>query len=362
VIQATRRYARRGEGIPSSPGGLNRQFYFDQYITYMLDTEYVVDPGLYFVTVSQLGETGLELGGSARNQGQVTTIYDPPPTAGNNGQGNYSIPAHPEMRQMRFWFENIAETGTWIEMIQPTTNPGFAHLNLSGNVDGTRNTYTRGSWIPMIRPYFGNKEAGACTVEPVELASFEVTPMANALRLDWKTANEVNNKGFYVERRVKGDGTDWSTITFKEGAGTVNREQKYSHVDAQIQPDVTYQYRLRQEDRDGVVNYSGIREGRIEGATTGAMSNVLEQNTPNPFSSVTNIGFTVAETGNVKLELYDIYGNTVRSYQVDAKAGQHSSVTWDGLDAYGVKVPNGVYVYKLIGHGFTLSNKLTVAR
>jgi hypothetical protein len=265
------------------------------------------------------------------------------------------------MRQQRFWYEVTADTGTCMAMLTNVGNPGFPFLDWRGIVT-TIPTHSRGSWIPMIRPYFGPKPAGNCTVEPVELASFEVTPLASALRLDWTTATEINNHGFYVERRTKNTDSDWKDVAFAAGAGTSNTPKAYNHVDNDVVSNVTYQYRLRQEDRDGSVTYSAIREGRLMGASTGVIANKLEQNTPNPFSASTQIGFTVAQSGNVAIEIYDIYGTAVRTYNVDATSGVTSSVMWDGRDAKGVQVPNGVYVYKLVGNGFTVANKMTVAR
>jgi hypothetical protein len=265
------------------------------------------------------------------------------------------------MRQRRFWFESVAESGNWSPMITSTGNPGLPHLNWTGTL-GSGNTYTRGSWIPMIRPYFGARGAGACVVDPVELSSFEVTPLSSALRVDWTTANELNNRGFYVERRVKGTEAGWNDIGFTPGVGTSNRPQQYHHVDNDVVANTTYQYRLRQEDRDGAISYTQIREGMINGATTGSMSNRLEQNTPNPFSGATQIGFQVAKSGPVSLEIYDIYGSVVRSYQTNASAGQAGAIVWDGTNAQGVTVPNGVYVYKLVGDGFVLSRTMSVMR
>jgi hypothetical protein len=363
AIKATRRYALRGEGIPESPTG--NKYNFDQFVTFLLDTPYVMDPGIYFATVSQLAQTGLELGGDASRMGQVTTIRSdgPPP-----GIGNYSVPIYPEFNSAtrfggadRFWYEITAESGGWNPMLTTVGNPGFPHLSWTGA--GAITTYTRGSWIPMIRPYCGFKEAGACLVEPVELSSFEVTPLATALRLDWATASETNNHGFYVERRVKGEGENsWSEVAFRQGAGTTSQRQEYTVTDEKVVANTTYQYRLRQEDRDGTINYSGIKEGRLNSGAARGMVNSLAQNSPNPFIQNTEISFTTAQAGTVNLEIIDIYGNVVRSFAVDAKAGDANSVTWNGLDEAGVQVPNGVYVYKLSGNGFSISKKLTVMR
>jgi hypothetical protein len=360
VIQATRTYALRGQGVPTIATNPPRPYYYDQYVTYSLETPYVVDPGIYFVTVSQLAQTGIELGANTRNMGQVTTISWPNGPPGIPGSANTSMPAHPEFRTNRFWYETTAESGNWNPMITTVGNPGFPHLNWQGVVSNYP-TFSRGSWIPMIRPFFGAKESGACLVEPVELASFEVTPTGTALRLDWSTATEMDNRGFHIERREKGMESSWSDIGFREGAGTSNRTVTYSFTDDNVAPEVTYQYRLRQEDRDGTVNFSAVREGRLAGATTGALSNSLSQNVPNPFGTSTRFDFTVAKSGSVKLEICDMHGNVVRSFDVDATTGANS-VEWNGKDQSGIAVPNGVYVYKLVGQGFTLTQKLTVTR
>jgi hypothetical protein len=355
-VASTRAYALRGQGIPTAPAG--KLYHFDQYVTFLLDTPLVVDPGIYFATVAQLGQTGLELGGDVTRMGQVTTIRsDGPP----QGVGNYSIPAHPEMRQNRFWFEGTTESGGWNPMLTQTNNPGFPNLNWIGQVGPTA-TYTRGSWVPMIRPYFGKKPSSSCLVEPVELNGFNLTELSTAIRLDWQTASELNNRGFNVERRVKGSDVEWNAIGYREGAGNSNQPRNYSLVDDNVVANTVYQYRLRQEDRDGSVNYSGIREGRINGGSFSNESNSLAQNTPNPVSASTRIDFSVANSGTVQLEINDVYGNVIRSYSVDAKAGTVNSVEWNTVDNNGAQVASGTYIYKLVGEGFSLSRKMTVAR
>lgn len=361
-MPASIRYARRGEGIPSTPTP-GQQYSFGKFVTFMLDTPLAVTPGLYYVSVAQLGETGLELGGDASRMGQVTTVAaDGPP----QGVANVSPAAHPEMRINHFWWEATTGSGDWNTMINVGGNPGYPNLTYTGAKGPGQQapnipTYTRGSWIPMIRPYFGSQSSTACAVEPVELSDFKLTQLSNALRLDWETASEINNNGFYVERRQKDGEAAWSDIAFRQGAGTSNQPRQYNHVDNSVALNTTYQYRLRQEDRDGAVTYSGIKEGRINGGSVG-LTNELAQNTPNPVSGSTRIAFSVVNSGMVRMDINDVYGNVVRSFEVDAKSGEQNEIVWDGLDANGVKVANGAYIYKLVGSDFTLSRKLTVTR
>ena len=64
----------------------------------------------------------------------------------------------------------------------------------------------------------------------------------------------------------------------------------------------------------------------------------------------------------MKLEIFDMYGNVVRSFETTATGGRTANVEWNGTNSNGVDVPAGVYVYKLTGNGFTLSRKMTITR
>ncbi len=359
-VEATRTYARRGEGIPANPTSTTKPgpFHYNEYVIYELDSAYVVDPGIYFVAVAQLGQTGIELGGNGYRQGQVITVYD----QAGGGAGNINVAGHPEFRnQTRFWYETSVESDSWSPMLTTIGNPGYPHLNVIGQNPAGFPTWQRGSWIPMIRPYFGYKSSTSCSVLPVELNDFRATALTSAIRLDWQTATELNNDGFNVERREAGE-ESWNDITFVKGAGTSNQVRDYSHVDQAVETGTTYQYRLRQQDLDGTLSYSDVREARIEGVTTGTAVNELGVNTPNPATSTTAIDFTVAESGLVTIEISDVYGNVVRTINAEARGGNQTSVNWDLTDAEGAPVANGTYIYKLIGNGFTQSRKMTVIR
>ncbi|HZL84642.1 MAG TPA: M6 family metalloprotease domain-containing protein [Candidatus Krumholzibacteria bacterium] len=89
---------------------------------------------------------------------------------------------------------------------------------------------------------------------------------------------------------------------------------------------------------------------------------VLEQNRPNPMNPATTIHYVVApeDAGHVTLILYDVAGRLVRRL-VDAWQEQGPyRVTWNGVDAAGVRVASGIYVYELQAGSRRLTRKLTV--
>lgn len=88
----------------------------------------------------------------------------------------------------------------------------------------------------------------------------------------------------------------------------------------------------------------------------------LEQNIPNPFNPVTTIGFTLDQTGQASLTVYDVAGRAVRKL-VDGElaAGRHEA-RWDGLDEAGLRVPSGVYLYRLEANGAGSTRRMVILK
>ena len=73
----------------------------------------------------------------------------------------------------------------------------------------------------------------------------------------------------------------------------------------------------------------------------------LKQNYPNPFNATTSIQFTLNQSDDVALSVYDIMGRKVNTlYSGILPAGTHN-LTWNGTDSYGDVVGSGVYFYRL---------------
>jgi hypothetical protein len=73
----------------------------------------------------------------------------------------------------------------------------------------------------------------------------------------------------------------------------------------------------------------------------------LSQNYPNPFNPVTNIRFTVLRTANVKLDVYNIVGQKVRTLVDEEMTPGAYAVDWDGTDESGNAVSSGIYFYRM---------------
>jgi hypothetical protein len=361
---------------------IRRDAFWDEYVTYLLPQPLVLDAGTYWMAIGQLGETGLELGASKTRVGmRITSVYIPPPvfmTSPVGGSG-YHLVIDKDFRRFnntgnlindnKFALENSRGSGQWAQFMPTIGNPAYAHLHHFGTspADGYTLTLSRGTWIPMIRPYFGERSYGSdmgyypCADDiPVELTYFDGIPRNSSIELFWETATEVNNEGFYVEKRNKGEET-WNSIGFIKGAGNSKSVQQYTFTDKNVQPNIAYQYRLRQVDKDGSMScesFSKIVTLVFEGQTELA----LYQNVPNPVSNHTAISFTLSQESNVRLEVVDVFGNVVKTLVNSNVNAGNSTVEWNALDNNNRPVPSGSYIVRLVAGNDVRTMKMTVVR
>jgi len=169
---------------------------------------------------------------------------------------------------------------------------------------------------------------------PVELVSFTAIPLKNEILLNWKTATEVNNYGFSVERYSN---SKWSSIGFV--AGHINSLEPivYSFKDSNPLAGKT-QYRLKQMDLDGSFKYSDIVEADLSVPSEFS----LDQNYPNPFNPSTSITYSLPIDGIVKLSVYNVIGELVKQFVPLAQTAGRYQVSFDG-SALG----SGIYFYSI---------------
>ncbi|MCK6614800.1 MAG: T9SS type A sorting domain-containing protein [Ignavibacteriaceae bacterium] len=209
-------------------------------------------------------------------------------------------------------------------------------------------------------PYLAWQNSGG-TPLPVELISFTARVNGKTVTLQWKTATEVNNYGFDIERfgpferpvdveAMHPDciGTNASSlrvIGFVPGHGNSNSEKSYIYTD-NSPADGYYYYRLKQIDTDGQFEHSGIVEVSV---LTIPQELTLYQNYPNPFNAGTRISFALPHHlagERVTLSVYDVTGSlTDRLYDRAAEPGRHD-IYWNGAER-----ASGIYILRLQGGG-----------
>ena len=113
-----------------------------------------------------------------------------------------------------------------------------------------------------------------------------------------------------------------------------------------------------------------IRDLSDIGTTTGVrdavkaqpLSYALEQNYPNPFNPETRIYFEIPVQQHVKLIVYNMRGQQVRTLVDDQYAAGRHIVNWDGRDNSGNRMPSGVYFYRIKAGDYIAHKKMTLLK
>lgn len=88
----------------------------------------------------------------------------------------------------------------------------------------------------------------------------------------------------------------------------------------------------------------------------------LSQNYPNPFNPTTRIEFSLAKSGFVSLNVYDILGKRVRTLVSGDLSSGYRSVLWDGKNEQGEEVASGIYFYRIKAGEFAESKKMILMK
>ena len=347
-------------------------YFYDEYVTCFLPRgePLILPRGTYWLAIEQPDDKPIHLGGSKSKMGMRTlNINVPPPMGGYVGaEGNQlllnndmKIPqdintGHPIIVNQNFFaYRNAGASDGWKQFIPEVGNPAYAHLHHFGvsPVDGQTWTLSRGTWIPMLRPFFKDP------VEiPVELIGFDGHLRESSVDLFWETASEINNYGFYIERRVIETASGWQDIGFVAGSGTTNKYKSYHFNDDHIEAGNTYQYRLKQVDYDGTENraYSDIVTITVgsEALNVGDIivlgnpdAGVYEAVSPNPITNSAHIRFQLNSDEFVQAEILDILGNVVNTIASRQMQKGSKYLQWKCDFSDGRKAPAGRYILRI---------------
>lgn len=151
--------------------------------------------------------------------------------------------------------------------------------------------------------------AQTCATLPVNLKSFTAIRNNSLITLKWETAQEENNKGFDVQRKLSNGA--WQNIGFVETRainGNSSSPLIYEFVDPNNAKGIT-QYRLRQLDINGKQTYSLIRSVRGDGQKSKTII------FPNPSNDGRiNVVFEDKDV-NRNVSLTDVNGRVIRQWK-----------------------------------------------
>jgi len=244
----------------------------------------------------------------------------------------------------------------------PSNNPnGIQRIEVfKGDGTSFANNQAIGGFAGTVNPAAGSVViiSAADGPLPVELVSFTSTITSLGINLQWKTATEINNSGFEVQRAESTgkSSTQFIRIGFVQGNGNSNSPKSYSFVDENYISGQAV-YRLKQIDNDGSYKYS--TSVTVNYTPT---KYELSQNYSNPFNPVTTIKFQLPDVQHVILNIYNILGERVKSLVNDNYNSGNYSIQWDATNDLGNKVSSRIYLYRIQTTKFTQVHKMLLLK
>ncbi|RMD58562.1 T9SS C-terminal target domain-containing protein, partial [Candidatus Parcubacteria bacterium] len=189
---------------------------------------------------------------------------------------------------------------------------------------------------------------------PANLAAKEVeVNAASAIQLTWDESQDADFAYFAL---------------YKDGATEpVVKTIELSYLDTDVAVGESHNYTLTAFDFAGNES-EGAEVSLVVTSVAGEPPSAipkafaLHQNYPNPFNPETVIGFDVPEKSLVRIEIYNILGQKVRTLADRSYAPGTYKVRWDGMDASGRRLPTGVYAYRLRAGQTTITRKMMLIR
>jgi len=88
----------------------------------------------------------------------------------------------------------------------------------------------------------------------------------------------------------------------------------------------------------------------------------LSQNYPNPFNPVTSFHYVIPEASDVRVSIYNLLGQEIRTLVNEYQAAGNYQMTWDGKNNNGEQVASDVYLYRLKAGHVVMARKMLLSR
>lgn len=188
---------------------------------------------------------------------------------------------------------------------------------------------------------------------PVVLSSFTGECNNGLVGLKWVTQSETDLSGYNVLRNESNSLA--SALQVNQGiisATNTSTIQQYTYEDQEVETNQFYYYWLESVNRDGSMDHYGpvtvstTNPGGNDTPDIGIITGI-EPAYPNPFSDATNLKFRLSSDMNVRLDIYNLKGEKIRTvYSGDLLKGNHS-YRWDGKNDKGNPISSGLYLSRL---------------
>jgi flagellar hook capping protein FlgD len=190
----------------------------------------------------------------------------------------------------------------------------------------------------------------------LELPADGATDVSQPVTWDW---NDVSGASKY-HIQVDNDNTDFKSLVVDNDSRISSDFTWDGLMDA-----TDYYWRVRSGNDCGWSDWSDHRDFTTDTQTdvteipSGELPSefTLSQNYPNPFNPTTNIDFNLPRAAYVRIEVFNILGNSVSTLVDEYLSAGYKSVEWDGRSNSGQVVSSGVYLFRITAGEFSTSRK-----
>jgi hypothetical protein len=210
--------------------------------------------------------------------------------------------------------------------------------NAAGDGMGDAVAFNRPKLVPSLAPL------------KIELLSFSVALNGDEVEMAWESFDDSHVRFYEVEKRTASG--KYATLQRMEPEPGPKTHRVYRVTDPRQERTLVY-YRLRKANDDGSMLFSDEVPVGEEHVLTFA----LGDNQPNPFATVTEIPYTLAEPTFISLEVFDLMGRRVAQLVNERKAAGSWSAPFDGSD-----LPGGIYFYKMRSPSGSVTKKMYLSR
>ncbi|MEE9429585.1 MAG: T9SS type A sorting domain-containing protein [Melioribacteraceae bacterium] len=180
----------------------------------------------------------------------------------------------------------------------------------------------------------------------------------------WKNLNTISGfeNGAFLIRAIgtldKGNGGGPVTVTPTSGTISPSGTQTITlSLDAQNLNEGTYSGQVSITTNGGNITIPIDYLVDVENISTLPTEFSLTQNYPNPFNPTTTIEFSLPQTSDVTLKIYDMLGKEVTTLVDKKKSGGTYRVSLDAT-----KLSSGIYIYRLEADRFSSTRKMILIK
>lgn len=263
--------------------------------------------------------------------------------------------------------ENQNNVGTaGVSIFDDNSNPASAQIiYFAFNYDDVSDPAIAGDLLENAVDYLLKPE-GQTNVAPSDFslltpADDDTVGGITDISFGWSAATDAN-----------GDPLTY-TLTISNGGVAIFSEANiadtiYNYTGSDLLPDNSYDWDVTVSDGVFSTNSTGafvfhtpILTG-VNGNPSIPQAYALRQNYPNPFNPTTRIDYDLKANSQVKLQVFNLLGEEVRTLINQQQAAGNHTAQWDGRDNAGRSLASGIYLYRLEAGEFVATKKLILLK